>query len=227
MSGLRVELSEPEAKDWLGQYGIQTPPRKFASTADECVGAFGGLRSPVAVKLVSGAIHKSDIGGVHLGIRDKAALEKAIASIASSATARGIRIDGYLIEEMAPGGLEILVGGVVDPVFGPAVVVGLGGIHAEVFDDIATRICPISPSDAFEMIQEFKAAPLLFGARGGPSLDVKALAEILVAIGSAHGLLVEHADRIQEIDLNPVIVSQTGAVAVDARIVMRQAPGCG
>jgi acetyl-CoA synthetase (ADP-forming) len=133
----------------------------------------------------------------------------------------GVSVRGFLIEEMAPAGVEVLVGGVVDPVFGPAIVLGLGGIFAEVYDDITTRICPVSQRDVEEMIREIKAAPLLFGARGRPAVDVVALGRVVLAIGGAHGLLLEHAERISEIDLNPVIVSASGAVAVDARIILR------
>lgn len=217
----RTHLTEPQAKDWIGRYGISTPTRRVAKNADEAVRAFEALRPPLAVKLVSQAIHKSEVGGVRLGVSTAAELDDAIAAIDRAAADRNITVEAYLLEEMAPKGVEILVGGIVDAVFGPAVVVGLGGVYTEIFDDVAARICPISKDEALEMIGEIKAAPLLFGARGAVPLDVKGLADVLIALGGPTGLLVEHAERIREIDLNPVIVSPTAAVAVDARLILR------
>jgi acetyl-CoA synthetase (ADP-forming) len=214
-------LGETQAKDLIDKYGVPTPRRRIASSWEDAVVAFETLRPPVAVKLISNALHKTDVGGVRLGINDIEALNEAITQIASSAAAARVSVQGYLIEEMAPSGIEVLVGGVVDPIFGPAIIVGLGGIFAEVLDDIAARICPISIGDAIEMIHETKVAPLLSGARGATKMDVAALARIVVAIGGERGLLVEHAKRIQEIDINPVIVSPVGAVAVDARIILQ------
>jgi len=101
----------------------------------------------------------------------------------------------------------------------------MGGIFAEVYNDVATRICPVTVRDVDEMVREIKAAPLLFGARGRPAVDVDALCRIVRAIGGAGGLLMDHAGRIREIDLNPVIVSATGAVAVDARIILHPRGG--
>jgi acetyl-CoA synthetase (ADP-forming) len=123
---------------------------------------------------------------------------------------------------MAPKGVEILVGGVVDPVFGPAVLVGLGGIFTEVLNDVAARICPIDGDEARDMIEEMKCASLLHGARGQPAANVGALCQILVALGGREGLLVQHARTVREIDLNPVIVSPQRAIAVDARIILRE-----
>lgn len=214
---------EIAAKEWIGRYGVRTPPRRFATNIDDALRALNELRPPLVVKLVSSILHKSDAGGVRLGIGSADGLREAIEAIASSAARHRIAIDGYLIEETAPHGVEMLVGGMIDAVFGPAVVVGLGGIFTEILDDVAARICPIDRDDAFDMIREIKAWPLLSGARSRPRGDVEALADVLLALGGKQGLLVEHADRIEAIDLNPVIVSPSGAVAVDARIVLRDA----
>ena len=217
-----AQLREAGAKDWIGGYGIRTPARREATTVDEAVRALAALRAPVAVKLVSQALHKSDIGGVRLGIQDAAGLRDAIAAIDRAAAERRVAVEGYLIEEMAPRGVEVLVGGIVDPVFGPAGVVGLGGVLTEVLDDVVARICPIDADDALEMIREMKSWPLLSGVRGQPAADVDALVDVLLALGGARGLMMDHAQRIREIDLNPVIVSPHGAVAVDARIILRE-----
>jgi acyl-CoA synthetase (NDP forming) len=218
----RAHLTEARAKEWIAQYGIRTPARRVVRTADDAPGVFAALRAPLAVKLVSAALHKSDIGGVRLGVRNVEELREAIAAIDRAAEQHRIAVDGYLIEEMAPAGVEILVGGIVDAVFGPAVVVGLGGVFTEILNDVAARICPIDADDALDMIREFKASPLLFGARGQPPADVDALAAVLIAVGGMDGMLMSQAHRVREIDLNPVIVSREGAMAVDARVILRE-----
>lgn len=224
--GARHHLSEAEAKDALARYGVAVPERRVAAGKREALAALRELRTPVAVKLISEVLHKSDVGGVKLGVADAEALAAAIDAIDEAAASRSIEVEGYLVEEMAAAGVEVIVGGLVDPVFGPAVLVGLGGIYAEILDDVALRICPISTADALEMIGDLRAAPLLFGARGRPAVAVDALASVLVALGGSDGYLMSHADRVAEVDLNPVIVSTTGAVVVDARVVFRQeAPG--
>lgn len=217
-----AQLREAGAKDLIAGYGIRTPARREARTVDEAVRALAALRAPVVVKLVSRALHKSDVGGVRLGIQDAAGLRDAIDAIDRAAAERRIAVEGYLIEEMAPRGVEVLVGGIVDPVFGPAVVVGLGGVFTEILNDVVARICPIDADDALEMIRETKAARLLFGVRGQPAADVDALVDVLLALGGPRGIMMDDSHRIREIDLNPVIVSPQGAVAVDARIILRK-----
>jgi acetate---CoA ligase (ADP-forming) subunit beta len=211
---------EIAAKEWIERYGVRTPLRRFAEDEQAALDALQALRPPLVVKLVSPALHKSDVGGVRFGIRTADDMRGAVEAIATGARRHGVAIEGFLIEETAPDGVEVLVGGMIDAVFGPAVVVGLGGIFTEILDDVAARICPIDRDDAMQMIREIKAAPLLFGARGRAPVDVEALADVLLALGGERGLLVEHAERIQAIDLNPVIVSTSGAVAVDARVIL-------
>ena len=217
-----THLSESAAKDWIGRYGVQTPVRRVVAGIDDALRVLAELLTPLAVKVVSGALHKSDIGGVRLGVQDAAGMREAVTAIERSAAEHRVRVDGFLIEEMPAKGVEILVGGLVDAVFGPAVVVGLGGVFTEVFGDVTARICPIDADDAREMIEELNAAPLLFGTRGQPPADVDGLVAVLVAIGGRNGLLVENANRIREIDLNPVIVSPRGAIVVDARVILRE-----
>lgn len=217
-----AHLSEAQAKDLIGLYGIATPRRAPAADLPGARAAFALMRSPVAIKVISGSVHKTEIGGVELDIRDGAGVDLAVSKIERAASLAGVEVRGFLVEEMAPPGVEMLVGGVIDPTFGPAVMLGLGGVYAELFDDVTARICPITRDDAMEMMREIKAAPLLFGARGKAAADVDALADIVVAIGGETGLLMEHADRLLELDLNPVIVSPAGAVAVDARVILRK-----
>jgi succinyl-CoA synthetase beta subunit len=219
---MRRHMSEDRAKELLDRYGIHTPRRRLATNADQALAAFRELRSPLVVKLVSRVLHKSDVGGVQLNVASTDALLEAIRAIDMAAAHHSIAVEGYLVEEMAASGVEVLVGGIVDPVFGPAVLVGLGGIFTEILDDIAMRICPVSKRDAVDMISELRAAPMLLGARGRPPVNIDALASVLVALGGSDGFLMQHSDRVTEVDLNPVIVSTTGAIAVDARVLLRE-----
>jgi acyl-CoA synthetase (NDP forming) len=132
------------------------------------------------------------------------------------------RIDGFLLEEMAPAGQEIVIGGLRDPQFGPLVMVGLGGIFVEILKDVSFRICPITRADAAEMLDELKGVALLDGARGRKPASRAAIVDALMKIGGEGGLLMTHAQDIAEADINPLIVSETGAVAVDARFVLTQ-----
>lgn len=206
--------------DLLSTFGIRTPQRCVTSDASAALAALAQLRPPLAVKLMSQVSHKSDVGGVRLGIIDETTLLDAIHEIDCAAARHAIDVKGYLVEEMASPGIEVLVGGIVDKVFGPAVLVGLGGIYTEILDDVALRICPISAKDAQDMIRELRAAPLLLGARGRPGVDIDSLASTLLALGGAEGFLMCNATEVVEVDLNPVIVSASGAIAVDARVVL-------
>ncbi|HEV7822502.1 MAG TPA: acetate--CoA ligase family protein, partial [Burkholderiales bacterium] len=147
-------------------------------------------------------------------------VEQAINAMASLSAIKKARIDGYLIEEMAPAGHEIVVGAVRDPDFGPMVMVGLGGIFVEVLGDVAFRICPITRLDAEEMLDDLKGAAVLKGARGRKPASRDAIIDVLLKVGGEEGLLMRHADDFKEADINPLIVSETGAVAVDARFIL-------
>jgi acyl-CoA synthetase (NDP forming) len=133
---------------------------------------------------------------------------------------RHARIDGYLVEEMAAPGQEMVIGGLRDPQFGPMVMVGLGGIFVEVLADVSFRICPITRLDAQDMLAELKGAAILKGARGTKPVSQEAIIDVLLKIGGENGLLMQNADDIKEADINPLIVSESGAVAVDARFIL-------
>ena len=215
----QLALTEPEGKAVLGRFGIAVPRGVFAETGDDAAARCADLTFPVAVKAVArGLVHKSDAGGVRLALPDAGAVRSACADIAATVQP----LDGFLIEEMAPAGYEVIVGGVVDPQFGPIVMVGLGGVFVEIFEDVAFRICPIARHDAEAMIGELRAAPLLDGARGGVVASRDALVDVLMAIASPDGLLTLFGGDIAELDINPLIVSEDGAVAVDAQIVFRE-----
>ena len=217
----RTALDEQAGKSLLANYGIAVPQSVVVKSADEVDAAFIQLKAPVVVKIMSPDIlHKSDAGGVKVGLKSAAEVKDAINTMAASPKIRGARIDGYLIEEMAPAGQEIVIGGVRDPQFGPLVMVGLGGIFVEVLRDVSFRICPITRLDAEEMLDELKGAAILAGARGQKPASRSAIIDALMKVGGEHGLLMTHANDIKEADINPMIVSETTAVAVDARFIL-------
>lgn len=217
----RTSLDEQAGKRLLAAYGVAVPNSMVVAGAAEASAAFERLKVPVAIKVMSPDIlHKSDAGGVRVGIGSPAEAVTAIKAMMSSPEISASRIDGFLIEEMAPIGQEMVIGGVRDAQFGPLVMVGLGGIFVEVLADVAFRICPIERRDAEEMLDELKGAAILKGVRGKKPVSREAIIEILLRIGGERGLLMEHAADIKEADINPLIVSENGAVAVDARFLL-------
>jgi acetate---CoA ligase (ADP-forming) subunit beta len=218
----RKVLDEPAAKRALSAYGLAVPRGVTLAPGAEPV--LEGLSGPFAVKLVSpDASHKSDVGGVRLGLPDAQAVGAAVQEMQALARAKGLRLEGVLVEEMAPAGVELAIGGVIDARFGPVLMLGLGGVFIEIFADTAFRVCPLERRDALDMIDELRAAPLLRGARGRAPVDEKSLIDAMMAIGGPGGLLVELESEIAEIDINPLIISAGGAVACDARIVLPKA----
>jgi len=215
----RLALAEPDGKALLAEAGLAVPRGVFVSDPGTIARDCAGLAYPVAVKGVSPRlVHKSDAGAVRLDVADAAAAEQACLDIRAAAGG----VDGFLVEEMAPPGHEVIVGGLIDAQFGPVVMVGLGGVFVEVFADVAFRICPIDRREAVAMLDELRAAPLLDGARGGLVADRDAIVDALLRIGGEDGLLYRHRREIAELDINPLIVSADGAVAADARIVLRE-----
>jgi acetyl-CoA synthetase (ADP-forming) len=168
-------------------------------------------------------VHKSDIGAVKLGLQSSSEVAQQMEAMRASLTARRIRVQRWLVEEMAPAGLECVVGGVVDPEFGPMVMAGLGGVFVEVMKDVAFRICPIERGDAFAMLNELRGAALFRGARGRDPASLDAIADALLKIGGDRGVLMTLADEVMEIDVNPLIVTRDAAVAVDARFILSHA----
>jgi acetyl-CoA synthetase len=169
---------------------------------------------PVAVKLdAPGLAHKSDAGGVILGVAGRKPLAAALRSVLSAG--RGHDPDGVLIQPMAPKGVELIVGARRDPQFGPLVLVGIGGVLAEVLDDVSIRLAPVTAAQAREMLSELRGARLLDPVRGRPRVDRRAIAELVVAMSRA----IEANPAWLEVDCNPVIAGRSGAVAVDALIV--------
>ena len=219
----QTALAEPAAKGILSAYGIAVPRSVTMERPEDAESALAGLRPPLAAKLISlQAIHKSDLGGVKLGLETAQAVMAACREIGQAATEHGAAAEGFLVEEMAPAGTEVVIGGMIDPTFGPTVMFGLGGIFVELLADVSFRICPIEPIDAREMIGDIRAAAVLRGARGRPPVSEEAIVQALLGLGGADGLLMAQEGLIGEVDINPLIVSENGAVAADARIILAE-----
>ena len=214
-------LPEYAARGLLEAYGISFPASALATTVEDAVGAAARIGYPVVLKVASPDIsHKTDVGGVAVGIADAAALRSAWERMDRSvrAAAPRAKVDGFEVQAQVPGGKEVLVGFQQDPNFGPIVVFGMGGIYVEVLRDVAFRLAPMRPLSALRMVESIRAFPLLKGVRGEPPSDLAALTE---AIERVSQLAVEHPE-VAELDLNPLIVrpARLGVVAVDARVVL-------
>ncbi|MCL4766744.1 MAG: acetate--CoA ligase family protein [Hyphomicrobiaceae bacterium] len=215
-------LSEVESKAVLAACGVPATREVLVRDEAELEALTRDLAGPFAVKIVSPDIaHKTEIGGVRLGVAAGPALAEAFRAVVANARAAdpSAQIDGVLVAEMATG-LELLVGAVDDPGFGPAVALGLGGVLAEVLRDVTHRIAPFDLATAHDMIGELRGAPLLDGYRGSPPRDRDALAELLVRVSVLAAAL---GPRLEEMDINPVFLRERGqgAVAADALIVLR------
>jgi len=208
-----ANLDEHAAKQLLESIGIATPKRLACATRDEALAAFRSLNKPVVAKILSSEIgHKTEAGGVHLNISDEGRLNQALDALDKIPLTGARR---YLIEAMAPAGLEMIVGAIRDPSFGPTVMVGVGGTIAEAIKDTATRVAPISISDAHDMLNELRASALLDGWRGSPKVDRDALAHVVVQLGA----LLQTQPGIKEIEINPLRVYAKGVLALDALVV--------
>ncbi|MGA1838111.1 acetate--CoA ligase family protein [Herbiconiux sp. 11R-BC] len=207
---------EPATKALVAALGIPIPPSRVVALDTGRTAAHAALDelgAPIAVKLVDAAVlHKTELGGVHLGISDHAALDTALDALESIGSRR------VLLERMAPGGVDLIVGVRRDPVFGPIVLVGLGGVAAEASADVAIRSVPLTRAAAEALVRELRGSELLFGWRGGPVLDIAAFAGHLAALGA----LVLRNPWIDELELNPVRLTVDGIVALDAVLIPRK-----
>jgi acetyl-CoA synthetase (ADP-forming) len=215
----RYELLEPEAKELIEAFGITTTSHAVTSSVTDAIQTAKSLGYPVVLKIVSPDIsHKTDAGGVKVGIRDDSGVKIAYEEIMKSVKMKmpDARIHGILVEEMAPPSTEVIVGGLRDPQFGPAVMFGLGGIFVEIYKDVSFRIAPVEEHEAFDMIHEVKGAKILKGFRGVGQLDIAALAQTILQVSR----VMMSVEEIKEIDLNPVLLYPKGVRAVDARVVL-------
>jgi acyl-CoA synthetase (NDP forming) len=215
----RTVLTEIESKQVLEEAGVPTTTARLAKTAEEAVNAAKKFGYPAVLKVVSPDVtHKSDVGGVRLGLDSPEAVTAAFAEIVDAVTKHqpDARIEGVAVQKMARPGIEVIVGMSKDPQFGPVLMFGLGGILVEVLKDVAFRIVPLEPRDARQMVREIKGFPVLQGFRGQEPADLEALEQIILKVSA----FVEAHPEIEELDLNPVFAYRDGAIAVDARIVV-------
>ncbi|MBX3529425.1 MAG: acetate--CoA ligase family protein [Rhizobiaceae bacterium] len=219
-------LDEVAGKALIAQYGAAgTPERKAASEA-EAVAAASALGFPVVVKVLSADIlHKSDIGGVKLNLADTAAVAAAWRDVTAAARKAmpGARIDGVVVQKQEKPGVEVLAGITRDPVFGPVLTVGLGGIFTEILKDIQNKPLPATASDVEAMLRSLKGYPLLAGVRGKPACDIAGLSRTIAALGDAY---LAHPE-IAELEVNPIVVrpGEAGAVALDCLVTLSPADG--
>ncbi len=214
-------LNEFDSKQVLQAYGLPTTAEAVVQDAESAVSQTGKLGYPAVMKLLSADLpHKSDIGGVKVGLADEAAVRKAYAALQDLVAnqAGTAHIDGILVQEMVKGGIEVILGAVVDPSFGPMVMFGSGGVYAEVLKDVTFRMAPLSRADAEAMIAETRVFQLLQGVRGAPPADIAALTDALLALGR---LVVERKDDLIDVDINPLFVLPAGAGVRAADAVVR------
>ncbi|MDF1853873.1 acetate--CoA ligase family protein [Pseudooceanicola sp.] len=212
-------LSEAASRTLLAAEGLPVPREVVAMTLAAAQAAQAEIAGPVAVKLATPRIaHKTEAGGVRLNICDAAAMQTAWAELelAQSRALPGLAFEGVLVQEMIPDGIEVLIGGVNDPVFGPVVTVGAGGIMAELLQDSATALAPVNKAEARAMLDSLRMRPLLDGWRGAPPVDVDALVDLVVTVSE---VLARGRDWIAELDINPVIATPDRLCAVDALII--------
>ncbi|MGD0803990.1 MAG: acetate--CoA ligase family protein [Candidatus Bathyarchaeia archaeon] len=212
-------LFEHEAKMLCGLYGIPITKLEVVKTEDAAVEAANKIGYPIVLKIVSPQVlHKSDAGGVIVGINDEKGIREGYQRIISNIRKNvpTAVIDGILVQEMAPRGTEIIIGSTVDPTFGPTIMFGLGGIFVEILKDVSFRLAPITKDDAWEMLDEIKAKKILDGARGMPKADKDTIVDILLAVSK----MLTECPEIKELDMNPVLVYEKGARAVDARVIL-------
>ncbi|MGD8366936.1 MAG: acetate--CoA ligase family protein [Desulfobacterales bacterium] len=220
----RQALLEPEAKKLLAAHGAPVPDEHLATSAKEAVSRFKACKGPAVLKIVSPDIlHKSDAGGVKVGLDSEKEVRAAYAQIMKNAKAYRPDADirGVLVSPMASNGVEVIIGTKIDDQFGPIVMYGLGGVMVEILKDVSFRVLPISRRSARRMIDETQSSPILNGVRGEPPYDKKALIELLVLCSE----IVESYPEIEEMDLNPVIVHHKGLSVVDARIILKKETG--
>jgi acetyl coenzyme A synthetase (ADP forming)-like protein len=219
----RTALSAPEAKQVCDAYGIAVPQEGLATSAAEAVELADRIGYPVVLKIVSPDIlHKTEAKGVLVGLAGADDVSAGYETIVANAREyqSDARITGVQVQQMLGSGQEVLIGAITDPTFGPVMTFGLGGVLVEVLRDVTFRLAPTSREDALSMVGGIRAAEVLDGVRGGPAVDRAALAQMIERVSQ----LVTDFPEIGEVDLNPVLATDTGATAVDARFVVATEP---
>ena len=215
----RTSLLEFEADQVAREYGIKVAEAGLAKNRETALSIARRIGFPLVMKIVSpDIIHKSDVGGVIVGVDSNGGVSEAFLNIMRNAKrARPkAKIEGVLVQKMAPKSFEFVVGGVRDPQFGPTVMFGLGGIYIELFKDVAFRLAPLSKREAISMMEETKSSALLSGFRGSKPLDIDSGAEMIIAVGK----LISENPQVQSVDINPLFIYDWGSLAVDVRIIV-------
>ena len=213
----QLALSEYESKKLLGLYGIPVTREKLSPNADEAIFAAADIGFPVVLKACAPELmHKSEHGCIELNLRNEGDVREAYSRIISSVD---VKLEGVLVQEMVPGQRELVVGLTRDPQFGPCVMLGIGGIMTEVFEDTAFRMAPFGKIEARDMIEELRFKAIFGAFRGQKPMDTDTLCRALIAVGRI-GLELE---TVSEIDINPMIITPEGrVVAVDALVLLRR-----
>jgi acetate---CoA ligase (ADP-forming) subunit beta len=212
-------LFEYEADEVAKLYDIPTVRAGLAETEKRALLLARKIGFPIVMKIVSpDIIHKTDAGGVVVGINSTSDVRKAFRDIIKNVkkAKKNADIKGIYVQRMAPKTQEFVAGGTRDPQFGPTVMFGLGGIYVELYKDVSFRLAPLSDEEALGMMQEIKAAPLLTGFRGSKPLDMKACAGVIRAVGR----MMDEIKQIDSVDINPLLVYEKGSKAVDVRIIL-------
>lgn len=215
----RTQLTEVESKELLKQAGISAIDTRLATSREEAISISRKLGFPIALKIASPDIlHKSDAGGVKLGLRTANQVGKAYDEVIQTIGQKypQARLHGVAVQTMARPGVEVIMGMYMDAQFGPALMFGLGGILVEILKDVSFRIVPLAKRDAAEMVREIKGYPLLEGYRGRQPVDVSYLEDMLLKLSD----FVQANPEVKELDLNPVFAYSDGALVVDARVIL-------
>src|SRR5579872_1262193 len=214
-------ITEDLSKAVLKKYGIKVPGYALVNNVKEATRAAKKLGFPLVMKVVSPQIlHKTDVGGVKVGLQNEKEVKKAFTDMYSRLSKKkGVHLKGILLEKMVPQGVELIVGLQNDPQFGPVIMVGLGGVLTEIFKDVAFRMLPITIDDAKSMLADLKGAKILQGYRGSKPVDLNMLAKTIVQIGKVG---VDNANYFDSIDFNPIVVYPKSYYVVDAKIILRK-----
>ncbi len=220
MANKHKVITEEQAKQILESYGIRVPPYSLVNSEEDAVREANRIGFPLVMKVVSPEIlHKTDVGGVKVGIKSEQEVREAFRSI--NRLAERYDVKGILLEKMVPQGIELIVGLQYDEQFGPVIMVGLGGIFTEVYRDVSFRMLPISRQDALDMLNELNGKKVLEGFRGSQPVNKDMLADALVSIGK---LGIDMAAYYDSVDFNPIVVYPNDYAVVDAKIILREKP---
>ncbi len=218
-SGRKIALPD-ESLDIVKHFGIDVPAHVLVKSPGEAMEVSAEIGFPLVMKVAStGAIHKSEAGGVVLGIQGVEEVEENYNKIIT-AFKREIpdaQISGILLQKQIPEATHLIVGGLHDEQFGPVVMFGMGGVLVELFKDVSFRIAPVTKVEALEMIKEIKAYPALSGYRGSEALDIEQIVETVIIISE----LISNISTIKEVELNPLLVYEKNVMAVDAKVILR------